>query len=187
MTPSIKGSILRARLAFVEGQAGKDGVERVLSRLPSEERARLQGLLASKWYPFELGKRLDEAIVAVLGGGRLDYFMRLGAASAEENLGGVHKDFLVPGDPHAFLARAPMIYSFYYDKGRRDYAKLGPREAMLTTHDAETFSAADCLTVVGWHKKALEMCGAAGVGVSEEACRARGDAVCRYRVSWQAP
>ena len=77
--------------------------------------------------------------------------------------------------------------SFYYDKGRRDYAKLGPREAMLTTHDAETFSAADCLTVVGWHTKALEMCGATGVRVSEEACRARGDAVCRYRVSWRTP
>jgi uncharacterized protein (TIGR02265 family) len=184
---SIKGSVLRARLAFVEEQAGRNGLDGVLGRLPAEDQARLQGLLASKWYPFELGTRLDAAIVAVLGGGKADFFLRLGEASAEKNLTGVHKDFLVPGDPHAFLARAPMIYAFYYDRGRRAYQKLGPREALLTTHDAETFSAADCLTVVGWHRKALEMCGAAGVRVSELECRASGGAVCRYRISWTAP
>ena len=57
----------------------------------------------------------------------------------------------------------------------------------LVTRDAETFSAADCLIVVCWHRKALEMCGAAGVQVSEEECRARGGAVCRYRISWASP
>jgi uncharacterized protein (TIGR02265 family) len=187
MASSIKGSVLRARLAFVEEQAGRKGLDEVLGRMTAEDRASLRGLLASKWYPFELGKRLDEAIVAALGGGKADFFLRLGEASAEKNLTGVHKDFLVPGDPQAFLARAPMIYSFYYDRGRRAYERLGPREAQLTTHDAETFSAADCLTVVGWHRKALEMCGAAGVRVSEPECRASGGAVCRYRISWTAP
>ncbi len=44
---------------------------------------------------------------------------------------------------------------------------------------------ADCRTVIGWYRKALEMCGAKGVRIVEVACRARGDEVCRYRVSWQ--
>jgi uncharacterized protein (TIGR02265 family) len=86
--------------------------------------------------------------------------------------------------PQAFLARAPMIYSFYYDTGRREHRAVGPKEAVLTTYDAETYSAADCLTVVGWHRKALEMCGATGVEVVEEECRARGGNVCRYRLRW---
>lgn len=187
MAPRIKGSVLRARLAFSEEHSGRRGLDAVLAQLPAADQALLQSLLASKWYPFELGQRLDQAIVAALGGGKTDFFLRLGEASAEKNLTGVHKDFLVVGDPHAFLARAPMIYSFYYDQGRRDYEKLGPREAMLITHDAETFSKADCLTVVGWHKKALEMCGAGGVRVSEEECRAKGGALCRYRISWASP
>jgi hypothetical protein len=38
--------------------------------------------------------------------------------------------------------------------------------------------------VVGWHRKALELCGCTGVKVVEEECRARGGEVCRYRVSW---
>ena len=55
---------------------------------------------------------------------------------------------------------------------------------MLTTHDAETFSAPDCLTVVGWYRRALAMCGARAPRVVEEECRAKGGSVCRYRLSW---
>jgi uncharacterized protein (TIGR02265 family) len=185
-TPSIKGSVLRSRLALVDDIAPEGGRARVLARLTATERETLSSLLASSWYPFELGKKLDEAIVAELGAGRPRFFEKLGEASAEKNLGqsGVHRTFLVQGDPQAFLAKAPMIYAHYYDKGRREYQKTGEREAVLTTRDAETFSAPDCLTVVGWHRRALEMCGAVRPRVVEEECRAKGGEVCRYRVSW---
>ena len=180
----IKGSVLLSRLALVREIDPVKGLERVLARLSDFERAALQNPLASSWYPFDLGKRLDEAVVQVLGGGRTEFFEKLGAASAENNLGGVHKKFLTVGDPHAFLAKAPTIYAFYYDEGRREYEKTGPTEGVLTTHDASTFSAPDCATVVGWHRRALEMCGATKPRVVEEECRARGGRVCRYRVSW---
>jgi uncharacterized protein (TIGR02265 family) len=183
---SIKGSILRTRLALVEELAPGGGRERVLARLDGQERDTLGSLLASAWYPFELGRRLDEAIVEEVGGGRTDFFEKLGEASAERNLGagGVHRGFLVPGDPQAFLAKTPLIYSYYYDQGRRDYEKTGEKEALLTTREAETFSAPDCLTVVGWYRRALEMCGAQAPRVVEEECRAKGGSVCRYRLSW---
>jgi len=105
-------------------------------------------------------------------------------ASADRNLTTLHRAFLVAGDPHAFLAKAPQIYALYYETGRRAYARTGERAGLLTTTGAETFSAPDCLTVVGWYRRALELCGATGVRVVEEECRARGGAVCRYRVSW---
>jgi uncharacterized protein (TIGR02265 family) len=183
---SIKGSILRSRLALVDEIAPEGGRDRVLARLTGSERDVLTSLLASAWYPFDLGRKLDEAIVAELGGGRAEFFEKLGEASAEKNLGpgGVHRSFLVAGDPQAFLAKAPMIYSYYYDEGRRDYEMTGEREAVLTTRDAETFSAPDCLTVIGWYRRALEMCGAASPRVVEEECRAKGGEVCRYRLSW---
>ena len=180
----IKGTVLKSRLVLVEEIAGAAGALRVTGALEPSDQAELKGLLASKWYPFELGKRLDEAIVREVGGGRRDFFEKLGAASAEKNLGGVHKDFLVLGNPHAFLEKAPLIYSFYYDAGRREYRKTGEREGVLTTFDATTFSAPDCLTVVGWYKRGLELCGAKQPRVVEEECRATGGAVCRYRVAW---
>jgi uncharacterized protein (TIGR02265 family) len=183
---NVKGSILRSRLALVEELAPGDGRKRVLARLDARDREALGSILASAWYPFALGRRLDEAIVQELGGGRTEFFEKLGEASAERNLGagGVHRAFLVPGDPHAFLAKAPLIYSYYYDQGRRDYERTGEQEAVLTTRDAETFSVPDCLTVVGWYRRALEMCGARDARVVEEECRAKGGAVCRYRLRW---
>lgn len=180
----VKGAVLKSRLAFVREHFGDAGSERLLAALPEADRAVLGNLLPTKWYPFELGKRLDDAIVTVLGGGDRAFFERLGAASAEKNLSTVHHTFLTPGNPHGLLSKAGTIYGMYYETGRRDYRKTGEKEAVLTTHDAETFSAADCLTVIGWHKKALEMCGATEVRIVEEECRAAGGAECRYRISW---
>jgi uncharacterized protein (TIGR02265 family) len=181
----IKGAVLKSRLAFVEDRFGKEGVQRVLSGLPADDQRTLRMLFTSNWYPFALGKALDDAIVRELGGGRTEFFERLGEASAEKNLATVHSGFLTKGDAHAFLAKSPQIYSLYYEAGRREYQQAGPKEGVLTTYDAETFSAPDCLTVVGWYRKALEMCGVRGVRVVEEECRAKGGKVCRYRVRWE--
>lgn len=180
----IKGAVLKSRLAFVEEQAGKEGLQRVLAALPEGEQRTLKMLFTSNWYPFQLGKALDDAIVRVLGGGRPEYFERLGAASAEKNLKTIHSGFLTKGDAHAFLAKSPSFYSLYYEAGRREYTPTGPTEGVFTTYDAETYSAPDCLTVVGWYRRALEMCGVNGVKIVEEECRAKGGSACRYRVSW---
>ncbi|HYD53001.1 MAG TPA: TIGR02265 family protein [Gemmatimonadaceae bacterium] len=180
----VKGGVLKSRLQFVEDTAGKDAVQRVLAALPDEDRKSLAMLLTAQWYPFEVGKRLDAAIVAEVGGGRADYFERLGEASAEKNLATVHRNFLTQGDAHGFLAKAPTIYKLYYGAGRREYERTGDRSGRLTTYDAETFSAPDCLTIVGWHRRALQLCGIDNVRVVETECRARGGAVCRYEVSW---
>lgn len=180
----VKGSVLKARLDFVRDQFGEEKLGQVLQSLSQEDRDKLRTLLPIQWVPFEVGKRLDEAIVQVVGGGEARFFERLGEASAEKNLGGAHQYFLTRGDPHAFLAKAPQIYRMYYQTGHREYERTGECEAVLTTHGAETFSTADCRTVVGWYRKALEMCGARGAEVVEEKCRAQGDDVCQYRISW---
>jgi uncharacterized protein (TIGR02265 family) len=180
----VKGAVLKSRLLFVEEHFGKDGMAKVLDSLPAEDRAAFRLILPVVWYPFGLGERLDEAIVRVLAKGDSLFFERLGEASAERNLGTMHRGFLRPGHPHEFLEKSPSIYRTYYEVGRREYAKTGPNAGVLTTYDAEVFSAPDCLTIVGWHRKALEMCGATGVRVRETECRAKGGKVCRYEVSW---
>jgi uncharacterized protein (TIGR02265 family) len=182
----IKGAVLKARLTFVESQSGREGVARVLDRLPPDDQRSLRMLFTSNWYPVTLCHALDEAIVTELGRGRREVFEQLGAASAERNLGaeGVHAGYLTPGDPHGFLAKAPQVYAMYYEQGRREYARTGDTSAVLTTFDAANVDANDCLTVVGWYRKALELCGARAVKVSETECRAQGGRVCRYELSW---
>jgi hypothetical protein len=73
----------------------------------------------------------------------------------------------------------------YYDKGWRDYKPTGQTSGVMTTYEAETYSATDCMTVIGWYKEALKMCGAINIEMVEETCRARGGDCCRYLVSWK--
>jgi len=56
---------------------------------------------------------------------------------------------------------------------------------VLKTFDAENVTANDCLTVVGWHERAIELCGGTNVRVRETKCRDRGDAHCEYACSWR--
>lgn len=184
-TQKIKGSVLKSRLEFVRREIGEEGLARLMESLPEGDRKALGRLVTVAWVDFEIGKRLDEAIVQVLGGGSTRFFERLGEASAEANLGTLHSAFLAPGNPQAFLAKAPQIYRLYYDVGWREYEQTGEREGVLTTHDAETYSKTDCLTVIGWYRKALELCGAKNVRIFEDECRASGGSVCKYRVTWQ--
>jgi uncharacterized protein (TIGR02265 family) len=180
----IKGAVLKSRLGFVEDTAGKDGVARVLARMTPEVQRTLRMLFTSNWYPVSLGHELDQAIVAELGDGRVEVFERLGAASADRNLSGVHSGYLTPGDPHGFLEKAPQVYAMYYETGRRSYERTGDKSGVLVTHDAPDVNANDCRTVVGWYRRALELCGGTAVLVTETACRSRGDGTCRYEVSW---
>lgn len=182
----IKGVVLRARMDFVKEHFGDDAWTRVLEVLPAEDGAALQDLLlTARWYPFTLGERLDRAIVDTLGGGSNRIFEEIGAKSAQRNLSREHKSFLAPGDPQAFMKKSDLIYKFYYDRGYREYEETGPTSGVLTTYEAETHSVPDCLTVVGWYKEALRMCGAKEVRAFEEECRAKGGSYCRYRFEWK--
>lgn len=181
----VKGNIIKARVAFVREHFGEDGWNKVLQALPDEDRRIVGGIITNVgWYPFKVAEKLDNTIVSTLAHGKNEVFEDIGRASAKENLTGVHKDFVESRDPQTFLKQTPLIYRFYYDTGRRTYEPTGPNSGVIITYDAETYSTIDCLTVIGWYKEALEMCGAHNVTIQEENCRARGDNECRYRVSW---
>ena len=185
--PNVKGSVLRSRLDFVKGHFGDEGLSRLLASLSEGDRTLLtDGLLPAQWYPFELGERLDTCIMRTLGGGSPATFRRLGARSAEVNLSGVHQVFVHPGDPQALLRRAPAIYKLYYDTGYRTYESLGEMSCRLVTHESESYSEADCQTVIGWHERAVAMCGGHNPRVEHPRCRARGAPVCEYVISWDA-
>jgi len=183
---NVKGSVLRSRLDFVEKEFGRRRLDLVLETLPEDDRRILaRGLLPAQWYPFALGERLEKALLQSLGEEGRSMFLEFGRRSATYNLTGVHKVFLHAGDPHRLLSRAPAIYKLYYDTGHRTYEKTGENSCRLVTHDSEVATEGDCLTVMGWHERAVEMCEGRAVVIDHPRCRARGDAVCEYLISWQ--
>ena len=181
---NVKGSIVRSRLELLRNKGLFDAV---MARLPEGDRAVWSGLvLAASWYSFEMSQRLDAATAKVLSqGDARKAYLEMGRASADAHLGGVHKAYVRVGDPHHLLSCAPQIYKQYYDKGYRTYERLSATSGVLKTFDAENVTANDCLTVVGWHERAIELCGGTSVKVREMRCRDRGDRHCEYACSWR--
>ncbi|MFQ5766499.1 MAG: DUF2378 family protein [Acidobacteriota bacterium] len=184
--PNVKGSVIRSRLDFVRSHFGEEGLKALSDALPEEDRRLLaRSLLPAQWYSFEFCTRIDETVMAVLGQGRPETFRRLGMRSADFNLAGVHHVYVREGDPHGLLRRAPAIYKLYYDTGHRTYERTGVTSCKLVTYESESYSEADCLTVIGWHQRAVEICGGKNVRVEHPKCRAKGSEVCEYRISWE--
>lgn len=71
-----------------------------------------------------------------------------------------------------------------YDAGRRTYEKLDERKAVLRTFEAPTVTAEDCMTIVGWHERAIEISGGKAVDVKETKCRTKGHDHCEYLCAW---
>ena len=175
---------MQSRLEFVRERGGDAAVQRILARLSEEDRKACAHILTAAWYPFDLNERLDDAIAAEMNiGDRV--FLLMGEKSATHNLSASHRVFATGRDPHGLLRRAAQIYQAYYDTGRREYEQTGEKRAVLRTYDSKSFSKHDCLTVVGWHRKAIEMCGGNNVRVIETKCRATGGDCCEYVCEWE--
>lgn len=181
---SVKGAVFDSRLAFLRAEGGNALVKLVVATLPEPDREAIAlGFHPDEWYSFDLNARLDLAISKVLARGDA-IFRTLGQYSASHNLGSVHSTYVTEKNPHGLLEEAATIFRIYYDSGHREYTRVSDKSAALRTYDCRSFSVEDCLTVVGWHEKAIELCGGKHPRVTEPICRAKGGVLCEYLCEW---
>jgi uncharacterized protein (TIGR02265 family) len=187
-TGKVKGTLLLARLKYLEAQ-GPERAGRVVRHLSKADQEALRGIvLQSGWYPADLLLRLEMTAAAILSNGdRIRLFLDMGRFSAATNLGptGVQRAFVRDGDPQRFLADVPRMYSAQHSSGRRVHEATGERAALVRTFGDEEMVAEDCLTTVGWLQHAIELCGGRGVSVVETRCRSRKAECCEFRCEWQ--
>jgi uncharacterized protein (TIGR02265 family) len=183
----VKGTLVLARMKYLRAQ-GRESAERVLRRLAQVDQTVLRGmLLPSTWYPADLLVRLEMTIAAVLANGdRRALFVDMGQFSADMNLGGdgVQRPYLREGDPHFLLRNVPRMYASQHTAGTRVYEQVGLNGAIIRTLDGDEPDAEDCLTAVGWLRRAVELSGGRSVVVEETQCRARGGTCCEYVARW---
>jgi uncharacterized protein (TIGR02265 family) len=182
----IKGNVLLARLKYVREVGGDHALEAVLARVSPDDAKVLGGwVLPISWYPLDLYLRLDAAIASVMSpNDRKGVFLAMGRASADANLTGPQRPFVREGDPHFLLQNVPRMYAAQHSVGTRTYERVGAGAAVVRTVAGEDADPEDCLTAVGWLKRAIELSGGRAVAVAETQCRARGGACCEYACSW---
>ena len=181
----VKGNQIKARIILIKNEYGEKVFEKILNSLPEEDQEIFRGIILSgSWFTFEATNRLDKAIIKTTGVKKNDLYFKLGRSIAKETLNGVHRNFMVPLEPLAFIKKVNLIYRFYYDSGHREWEPETSNSVYISTLDANTYSEGNCLTNVGYFTEGLEMCGAKNVKFVKKKCREKGDKHCRHHVSW---
>lgn len=183
----VKGTLVISRMKYLRARGDED-CERVLRRMSAADQQVLRGmLLPSSWYEANLVVRLETTIVALLSrGDRRELFLDMGRFTADTNLGqnGVQRPYLKVGDPHYLLRNVPRMYAAQHAGGVRTYDQLEAKAAVIRTIEGEEPNVEDCLTAVGWLKRAVELASGRVVTVEETKCRGRGEACCEYVCRW---
>lgn len=182
----VKGSIVRARLDFVQERHGQAGLERLWNKLGPADRAACNGTLTASWVPFDLALRLDGAITELFFGGREGAGRELGAESARRNLTGIYKMFVeqAGSDPLRLLRSLVALHSSFYDWGSSSLIAEAPGRCRMVADYQNRADRLNCQTAAGFYAEALRLIGLKGVQARELACQALGNTKCEIELRW---
>ncbi|HEY2747706.1 MAG TPA: hypothetical protein VGL86_23955 [Polyangia bacterium] len=181
---NVKGSVLRARLRYVEERGGEDGHRRFIDALAPSTRAIVdERILASGWYPFAAFIDICEVIDRQLGAGDLALCDELGRYGCDANLPTLYKIFFRMADVLYIVRRAAAAWRVNYDEGSMTVVGEGDHEVTLRM-EVPAPHRAHCLSVRGWIVRAGELSGAKDVRVDER-CRLNGAPHCQFELRWR--
>lgn len=155
----VKGSILRARLAYMEAHFNEAEQQAVWSVLSESDRQTLKGnLLSGSWYSRDLFDRLMTAVNQNVGAGDFKHIRKMGYFAAGLQLTGAYDSFVRKGDPGFLVCRANSIWQIFHDFGRIESA-VEPGRCRLWLKDLGRPDIATVEGIIGWTQQALEMSG----------------------------
>jgi hypothetical protein len=181
----IKGGLLRGRFLFIVLHHGADTWARVVSRLPDEDRQMISNIVVDDWYPLAVLDLIDRAIAEEIGGTDDRVFDQLGEFSATSSLSGPYSSLINP-DIHSFLTQSALIHRAYQDFGNASYEELSVTSGLLRIKYEVAPPLSFCTSGTAYFRHAIELCGARTAHIAHTRCRARGDSVCEFYITWQS-
>ena len=158
MTPvgaEFKGLVVVNARAFAEGRRAGAWAD-VTSRLPSEDRATLDGVISAVWYDVGLYDRLHVALSEELGEGSM---RDLGRFSAEGDLTTVHRLFLRMASPTFLVQRYGEYWRRYQTSGTWSIAGTPPWKVRARLDDWASQVEATRVRLVAYIERMLELTG----------------------------
>lgn len=183
-TATIKGTMLRAHLAWAEEKLGKPA--EVLAPLLDASTMPFAGgtVLATQWVPFKALVRIDEAIAMKAGGPAEVTYRELGKSSARLNLEGCYRSFIAT-EPHRFFEKSALLHERFQNFGKSSYEKTGERSGRVSMLEYPVFSPVFCSTALGYYEEALLLMHAPGpIQVAESSCYCAGGPACVFELRW---
>ena len=182
-----KGSTLRSTLAYVRTLVGDEGVERVLARVPAQERARIAAATQTDEVPHELLLTLWRAVQAEIGAEHPDWPERSGAFSIS-NAGVEHyRGILLKKSPAEFLLQRVSLFRLFYQPGNQEVVEEDAGRAVLRLVGFDPGDAMFCRRQTGGLLRSIELAGGVDPAVRHVRCSLEGDAFCEWELRWTLP
>jgi hypothetical protein len=182
----LKGSAYLSTLAFIDNHSGQGARERVLARLPPDDRTLLSSmLLPIAWYPLAPFPRLLRAMDLELGRGDFSLVTERGRWAAVRDMTTVHKVLLKFVNTQWLIEKGMRLWPNFHTSGHWQASPDGAFGARAVLSDLGVVDEAMCATLKGWLLGLLGLTGARGADGKHVECRARGDASCAWQFTWR--
>lgn len=160
-------------------------MKRFYDALDPATRDTLDSALPTEWFPYEKLCELTRLLDRVAGSGDLSLCEEMGRFACDANVPRFLRAFLRFGKVEFFLNRAAAAWRAHYDTGSMEVVMLDSKKVRLRLLGVPSACHAQCLTVVGFVKRAAELAGTKRVTGGVTACRERGAEVCELTGSWE--
>jgi hypothetical protein len=162
----IKGTVLIDTLQAIKARAGEPEVAKILAQLDGEGKAVFGGLISpSSWYPLDIFVDFLEADIRETASGNREVLIARSEKVIEGQLHGIYKVFVKLGSPEFVIKRISAVHSTYF-RGVQIIPEIEDNRAVIKYVGFKSGHAIMGYVILGFYRKALEICGAKDVRVN---------------------
>lgn len=180
----VKGSNISLVRRFAEKRGPAVWAE-VRDRLSPVDRAQVESVISSGWYPLALQHRVFEALETTLAADRDDVMEVFGTFVAEHDLTRVHRLFLRLRNPAYALEKSAEYWSRFYDAGTWNVSRPGIHQARGELAGIVETAPVFCKFLTAYITRMFQLAGALSGKCRHTRCACRGDSSCVFEGYWR--
>jgi hypothetical protein len=179
-----KGTPLISTMEFIRAEKGADVLERVLSRLPQDERRRVTSVRPTDEVPLDLVLTLWRAADEELRNDEPEWVERAGGYAIEVPGVRMYSGLLRKSSPTEFLTQRVSLFKLYYHPGNMEVVEEEEEHAVLRLTGFDQSDPLFCRRQTGGLRRAVIEAGGHESSASHVRCVNEGDAFCEWELRW---
>ncbi len=181
----IKGTVLLDTIAAIKARAGANELAKIVSGLNEEARSLFEGpIYSSTWYPLDAFVNFLEVDIRETANGVREVLSERSEKVIEKQLSGIYKIFVKVGTPEFVIKRIAAVHATYFE-GVRIIPEMSDHKAVIQYVGFQKQHEIMEYGIIGFYRKALELCGAKNVALHFSVPIAKGDTYSELKISWE--